>query len=179
MYLLKYKYFILSVMLIFCTFHQAYAEPAKIIYNGTISTSTLGGVSNGQFVKITVTVDNGENTLVSQVWNSNNINSVNFDVNDGQTKIHLQAPFDGGLIANEGEFRTNSNGEIVSVMSEWVQVHASKNFETNIPSTSNISWNLNGNNPILSITNIQRVSNSVSLDEVYGIKNAMNWTISR
>ncbi len=167
------------MVLLFCISYQIHAEPFKIVYNGIVASSNLNDVSKGENMEITLIVDNGGNSLISQVWNSDALESITFEFNTGLTSVRLEAPFDWGLVTNTGVFRTDVKGELVSVMSEWVQLHAAANFETNVPSTSIISWNLNGYNPILRITDTELVRSNVSMGDILEIKKVKNWTISR
>ena len=84
------------------------ATPVEFVFTTTISgTPAIPGVSAGDAVTLTVTADNGSNTLVSQIW----------ELTDVGAGIALVGTVYGAIYfgphSSNTKFETNSGGELV------------------------------------------------------------------
>ena len=118
-------------------------------FNGTVrnSTSTLSGVSVGDSAVITVGLDNGNSSNVSQVWTANDLQSITFDFNNGAILTTFLSPFGGALSASAGSFQTDALGTLTSVMSNWGDGIVGSNWVSNDSFAPSLWW-LDGNNPV-------------------------------
>ncbi len=170
----------LTLVLIFSAFSApAFAVPFSFEYNDTIlSTSITGlGLSAGQAVKITMTLDNGNLTNLAQTWNATHLQSVTFDFNNGGLVTTFNAPFDGGLGFTTGNFMTDGTGALTSSPTDWGDAQATTDFTTT-GSGALLSWNLNGGNPVYFEfpPGGLGASSRVSLTNVTGNTSADNWS---
>lgn len=116
-------------------------------YLDTISASTIAGLAAGQPVKITVTLDNGGASLNSQTWTAANLTSVSFNFNNGALLTTFSSPWGAGLTVSAGNFVTDANGALTSVMSNWNDQSVSSDYSSNGAVTP-ANWFLNGGNGI-------------------------------
>lgn len=101
----------------------AHAIPFSFEYNDTISDSSIAGVNVGDSAKITVTLDNGGSSLMSQTWvPATDLDSVTFYFGNGALPTTFFSPFGGGLGSSVGNFATDTAGVLTSVMSSWIDV---------------------------------------------------------
>jgi len=126
----------------------AHAVPISYVFSETIS-STFGlpGLSAGQMVDITVTLDNGGLNDISQTWTATDLESLTFDFNGGALVTTFNSPFDAGLDSSVGNFETNGAGMLTSVMSSWFDYPVNADFVTTGAGTR-FEWFLNGGNAV-------------------------------
>ena len=149
---------------------SGHAVPFSFEHNTTISSTTIGGLAPGQAVKITVTLDNGNATNISQVWTASDAVSIEWDFNNGGLVTTFTTPFQGGFDDSSGSFITNGAGTLTSVMSDWSDF-ATSDFTTNGPATE-FTWFLNGGNPVYFESNVS----AVSLSNVSELLNPAAWS---
>ena len=148
----------------------AQAVPFSFEYIDTISNTDIAGLSAGQAAQITVTLDNGGLTNLSQTWTASNLQSVTWDFNSGGFVTTFSAPFDGGLVFTTGDFETDAGGTLTSVMSSWTDSTVTANFTTT-GSGTNFAWFLNGANAVYFESN-----SFVELTNVQSMLGPANWS---
>lgn len=145
-------------------------------YNDTVNSTNIDGLSFGDAVKITVSLDNGGVTNESQVWSVNNLQSVTFDFNNGGVVTTFSNPWGSdGLATDNGEFETDATGQPIFVMSDWSDTNVSSNFVTTASSADTFDWGLSINSPVY----IQYISGAdyyVNLSSPEEITHASSWS---
>ncbi len=141
------------VVLVMSVATVGWAAPISFVYNDTVSIvpggTLLTGISVGDPASVTVTLDNGNATNISQTWTDNDLLSVTFDFNNGTLVTTFTDPFDGGLFRGNGNFATNGTGMLTSVLSDWQDRNANADFTTNGPALgTDFDWFLNDNNDV-------------------------------
>ena len=160
---------------------SASAVPFSYRFESTVSGNTIGfPVLPGDPASITVTLDNGGTSDLSQVWTAADLQSVTFDINNGAATVNFFSPFDGGLIldpaAGPGSFATDAAGNLVSVPSGetgWQDRFVTADFAASFPFDTSLFWFINGANPLL--FDESRLL-ALSLAEVQGMSDPANWT---
>jgi MYXO-CTERM domain-containing protein len=105
---------------------QLHAAVTTFVYTDTVSdlASTLmsedasTGIKGGDALKITLTLDNGNSSIISQTWDASDLISVTFDFGDGKLVTTFNNPFGSGLYEATGSISTNASGSITSFFSE-------------------------------------------------------------
>lgn len=149
----------------------ARATPFLFEYNDTVVFSSVAGVTAGDAAKITVTLDNGNATNISQTWTSADLLSVAFNFNNGALVTTFSSPFDGGLTGGAGDFMTNAAGVLTSVLTSWFDSDVTADFATTSSATE-FDWFLNGANPVI----FHDKSTEISLTAVIDILNPAAWS---
>ena len=127
----------------------------------------------GDPASITVTLDNGGNTDLSQVWTADHLQSVTFDINNGAAVVSFFSPFDGGLSGSSGSFATDAVGNLISAPSNWSDSSATVDFAASFPFDTDLSWFINGENEVLFDDSL---SVALSLANVQGVLDPANWS---
>ena len=118
---------LLPLLFLFAGF-QANAALFQFQFEDTISSTTISGLSGGQSALVTVALDNGGTSLISQTWTAFDLQSLTFDFNDGGVVSTFSAPFDGGINFVAGNFETDAAGELTAVMNDWSDYSVSSDF---------------------------------------------------
>lgn len=150
----------------------AFAGPIQFAFNTTVSSSGISGVAAGNAAKITVTLDNGGNSLISQTWNTaTDLKSVAFDFNNGGLLTTFFTPWGSGLDFSSGNFATDAGGVLTSVMTDWEDFSVGSDYTTN--GTAPFQWYLNGFNSIY--TDVQ--AESILINNVESMLTPSSWTL--
>ena len=129
---------------------NASAVPFSYRFESTISTAPLSlPAAVGDPASITVTLDNGGTSDLSQVWTAAGLQSVTFDVNNGAITVSFFSPFDGGLDLDFGSFETDATGTLISVPSFWSDQDVTADFAVNFAFDTDLSWSITDANPVL------------------------------
>jgi hypothetical protein len=153
---------------------SAQAATFNATFNSTVS-SVNGSVSNvsaGNPFQLTIALDNGADSLLSQTWSAANIVSVTYDFNNGAHKTVFNPNGTNGLTTSNGSFVTNALGQLTAVPTNWVDTSSVNVVSTNSSATPN-AWSVDGTNPLYFIS-----GGSVGINNVSGLRVASNWTIS-
>ena len=152
---------------------SASAVPFSYRFESTVSGNTIGfPVLPGDPASITVTLDNGGMSDLSQVWTGADLQSVTFDINNDAAVVSFFSPFDGGLSGDAGSFETDATGSLISTPLEWFDEDISTDFTANVPVTPVLLWFINGFNPVLADDG----DLSLYLSDVAGMRNPANWS---
>ena len=108
----------------------ALASPFSYQFASTISSTNIPGLAAGQSAVITVVLDNGGASTLSQTWTGTDLQSVTFNFNNGGLLTTFSNPFDGGLTSASGNFATDGSGTLTSVMTHWGDIGMSTNYTT-------------------------------------------------
>ncbi len=127
----------------------------------------------GDPASITVTLDNGGASDLSQVWTEADLQSVTFDINNGAATASFFSPFDGALLLGEGSFATDALGNLISVPSNWFDTFVTADFAASFPFDTALGWFINGGNSVL---NDRSLSIRLRLADVDGNLNPANWS---
>jgi hypothetical protein len=116
------------------------ADPFTFVWSDTLDSGGIlpAGVSEGDPVTFSITVDNGGSTAASQTWTSANFVSAAINVNNG-----TYTGQDFTITAATGSFETDGLSDITSVPSSWV---SSPGSGTDSLGTTNLNWFINGQN---------------------------------
>ncbi len=125
----------------------AQAIPFLFEFNDTVAFSNIAGVSVGNTAKITVVLDNGNATNISQTWTSADLLSVEFNFDNGGRVTTFSSPFDGGLLDGTGDFVTDAAGNLTSVMTQWADENIVADVVTSGAATQ-FAWFVNGANGV-------------------------------
>jgi hypothetical protein len=136
---------LLPLFLLFAGF-QANAALFQFEFEDTISLTAIPGLSVGQSALITVGLDNGGTSHLSQTWTADDLTAVTFDFNNGGSVFTFSDPFDGGLSFVSGDFVTDSSGTLTSVLSNWRDYFITTDFSSSDGSLNFFSWWLDGHN---------------------------------
>lgn len=173
----------LSLMLLFGAVSNAQATPVQFEYLDTIkhNVSSLGLMS-GEAAKITLSLDNGNSSLLSQTWSASDLLSVTFDFGDNsQLVTTFNSPFDGGL-GNPpvGSLTTDASGALTSVMSDWSDFGIAADFTTN-GTGADLEWFLTGNGGYVYFEGYEAVDLTMEWDSsgTNGVGTANNWSQSQ
>jgi hypothetical protein len=137
---------LLPLLFLFAGF-QVNAALFQFQFEDTISFSTIPGLLAGQSATITLGLDNGGSSHISQVWTASDLQSVTFDFNNGGEVTSFNSPWAGGLVNGTGDIVTDASGNLTRVMDNWSDLNIGSFFSTNglaIPYES--SWFLDGHN---------------------------------
>lgn len=152
---------------------SASAVPFSYRFDSTVIAGTTGlPASPGDSASITVTLDNGGTSDLSQVWTGADLESVTFNINNGAAVVSFFSPFDGGLSDDAGSFETDATGSLISAPLEWFDEDISTDFTANVPVTPVLLWYINGFNPVLADDD----DLSLYLSDVAGMRNPDNWS---
>ena len=161
---------LLPLFFLFAGF-QANAAPFQFQFEDTISYSTIAGLSAGQSALITVGLDNGGTSLLSQIWTAGDLTSVSFDFNNGGLVTTFYSPWGVNLSGLHGSFTTNSTGQLSGAMTSWYDMNLGSDYTTTASSAIPLYWFLNGRNVVYS----QGGSGDIGLTNVNGMLAAENW----
>ena len=79
----------------------ALASPFSYQFASTISGfSSMPGLTAGQSAIITVVLDNGGTSTISQTWTAAQLQSVTWNFNNGGLLTTFSSPFGGGLLSS-------------------------------------------------------------------------------
>jgi hypothetical protein len=134
---------LLPLLFLFAGF-QANAALFQFQFEDTISATSISGLSVGQSASITVGLDNGGTSLLSQTWTASDLTAVTFDFNNGGYVTTFYDPFYGGLTAGVGDFATDPSGTLTSVLSTWFDLAVAGDFTTSDASVYLYYWYLDG-----------------------------------
>lgn len=150
------------------------ASPIQYAFNTTVSDSDISGVSVGNAARITVTLDNGGSSLISQTWNTaTDLKSVIFDFNNGGLLTTFFTPWGGALTISAGNFATNASGVLTSVMTNWADDESvGTDFTTNGQTPG--SWFLNGQNGVYYTPSY---ATSIEINNVVSVLTPSSWTL--
>jgi len=141
------KTLFLAAALLAASVSTAHAIPFSFEYNDTVSASDIPGINAGDAAKITVTLDNGGSSLLSQTWiTATDLDSVTFDFGNGALVTTFFSPFGGGLNGSAGNFATDAAGMLTSVMTAWFDFGVGGDFTTNGSTPGD--WFLTGGNAV-------------------------------
>lgn len=129
---------------------------------------TFGAI--GDPVSITMTLDNGGASDLSQVWTVAHLQSVTFDINNGAAVVSFFSPFDGGLRDEAGNFETDAAGNLISAPSSWIDTGITEDFAANFSFGTDGGWLVNGGNVVLG------GDISLFLADVEGNTDPANWS---
>jgi hypothetical protein len=118
---------LLPLLFLFAGF-QANAALFQFQFEDTILSTSISGLSGGQSALVTVALDNGGTSLLSQTWTSMDLKSLTFDFNDGGVVASFSDPFDLGLDFGDGHFVTDASGTLISVMNDWSDYSVTSDF---------------------------------------------------
>ena len=154
---------------------SASAVPFSYRFESTVAAGTVGlPASPGDPVSITVTLDNGGASLVTQVWTAADLQTVTFDINNGAATASFFSPFDVGLVFADGNFVTDAAGNLTSVMDNWGDVGVGTDFVASFPFDSGLSWSINDLNLVLFDSGFSVV---LLLADVDGPTDPANWSL--
>lgn len=165
-------FFALAVPVLACAPLQA--TPFSFQYTDTISSTSIGGLAAGDPVKITVTLDNGGSSIISQAWAASDLVSITWDFNSGGLLTTFFAPWQGGLDNANGGFIT-TGAVLSSAGPAWWDSGITTNFTTNGPGTS-FTWFLNAGNFVYGQSAPLVGFLDVSLSQVGLIQTAAAWS---
>ena len=152
---------------------SASAVPFSYRFESSVDAGTTGlPASPGDPVSITVTLDNGGTSDLSQVWTAAHLQSVVFDINNGAATASFFSPFDGGLTNTSGSFATNALGNLISAPSNWLDFGVSADLALSVPFVTEIFWAINGFNSVLGDNGSLRLA----LADVVGTTDPGNWS---
>ena len=154
---------------------SASAAPVSYRYDSAVDVAFGLPASPGDPVSITVTLDNGGVSLVNQVWTAADLQTLTFDINNGAAIFSFFSPFDGGLLAGDGDFTTDAAGNLTSVMSNWTDRFITADFVTNLPFDTELNWFINGVNAVL-FDNSLNPTFDLFLADVDGNTDPANWS---
>jgi hypothetical protein len=167
---------LLPLFFLFAGF-QANAAPFQFQFEDTISYSTIAGLSAGQSALITVGLDNGGTSLLSQIWTASDLTSVTFDFNNGGLVTTFNSPW-GGAIYGLGNFTTNGSGVLTGVMTAWTDGSLGTDWSSSVGvAVTPDSWWLNGWNAVyLAAAPLASGLGEVGLTNVSDMRSAANWS---
>ena len=129
---------------------SASAVPFSYRFESSVVAGTFGfPATPGDPASITVTLDNGGTSDLSQVWTAADLESVTFDINNGAATASFFSPFDGGLVVSDGSFATDALGNLISAPSTWFDEFVTADFTANFPFVLDLNWFINGFNSVL------------------------------
>lgn len=128
--------------------------------------------SIGDPASITVTLDNGGTSDLSQIWTAAHLQSLTFGVN-GAAVASFFTPFDGGLASSVGAFATDASGNLISAPSSWWDTSVTTDFTASFPVNSELWWFVSGFNAVLFDTSGEP---ALSLADIEGTTDPANWS---
>jgi hypothetical protein len=151
---------LLPLFFLFAGF-QANAALFQFQFEDTISLTNTPDLVVGYSAFITVGLDNGGISRLSQTWTASDLSFVRFEFQSPVNGVYqeFKAPFDGGMTWDDGDFVSDSSGTITSVFSRWGDFYA---YEDHIGSytgysrsgyngLATYSWILDGQNDMFQI----------------------------
>lgn len=145
-----------SLLALLCTAIPVQASPYLFEFNSTLISNPgpnplPTGLVAGQSAKITVALDNGGSSNISQIWSAANLQYVTFDFNHGTVLTTFTYPFWMGVQTAAqvpNSFITNGLGTLTSVLTYWgSNGSVGTDFTTN-DATAPFTWILNGGNGV-------------------------------
>ena len=127
----------------------------------------------GDTASITVTLDNGGASDLSQVWLAGDLQTVTFDINNGAATASFFSPFDGGLNVGAGIFETDAAGNLISAPSAWFDVNVTADFAASFPFDNDLNWFVSGVEAVL----LDDSSLTLFLADGGGTTDPANWTL--
>ena len=157
---------------------SASAVPFSYRFESTISTAPLSlPAAVGDPASITVTLDNGGTSDLSQVWTAADLQSVTFDINNGAATVSFFSPFDGGLLGADGNFATDAAGNLISAPSNWQDRNVTADLTASFAFIAELRWFINGANPVLSDNAFGFPSSlQLVLTDAQAMLDPANWT---
>ena len=164
---------------------SASAVPFSYRFESTVADGTSGfPASPGDPASITVTLDNGGTSDLSQVWTREHLQSVVFDINNGAATASFFSPFDGGIffdptVPDPGSFATDAAGNLISVpLGEisWQDRFVTADFAASFPFDNDLNWFFIGRNPVLIDDFGGARTLRLNLADVAGIVDPASWS---
>lgn len=139
----------------------ASAAPYAIRYTGTIASSTIPGIQDGQPYTVTLVFNNGNATTASQTWGLSDLKCIRWTMNSAANFTFTQdlASSLGSLDAS-GSISTDGAGTLTSVFTELVlnsPVSATTWSATGFTPVPLVYWYLNDVNGVFYDTNGARL----------------------
>jgi len=163
---------LLPLLFLFAGF-QANAALIQFQYDDIISYSSIPGLAAGQSATITVGLDNGGISNISQTWTATHLQSVTIDFDNGGLVTTFNSPWDGGLSDAAGDFVTDGSGSLTGVMTNWRDYNVSADVTTSGSGVRYFRWYLNGNNSFYH----QSGNQVVHLTDVGDMLDAVHWSL--
>jgi len=123
----------------------AIANPFTVSISTTQDTSDLPQFFNGEAISISIVLDNGGTTAISQTWTSVDVVSITFSMNNVPNTVTTVFP-GASLTTTTGSFVTDASGSLTEVPSEW-NGHSPAIISTNDPNTVT-NFYINGANRV-------------------------------
>jgi hypothetical protein len=164
------RFILISLALLGLSISSANASLFQFQFQETISNTSIAGLSVGQTAKLTVYLDNGGTSNLSQTWDSDDLQAVTFDFNNGGLLTTFNSPWDGGLAYWDGAFETDTGGNLISVMDEWSDAGVTSDYTTNAD-VAPFDWYLDPYNDVYHDGNDDRVG----LNNVLSMASASSW----
>ena len=127
----------------------------------------------GDPASITVTLDNGETSDLSQVWTAADLQSLTFDINNGAATVSFFSPFDGGLVSSVGAFATDASGSLISAPSNWRDSSVTADFTASFSVNNQLWWFISGLNAVVFDSSGEP---ALLLADIEGITDPANWS---
>jgi len=148
----------------------ANASPFTFVYEGTISNTSISGLSESDPMVISLVLDNGNSSLISQTWNYTAFQSITFTSGSWSASIDYSTGEE--LDYNTGSFATDGTGTLTSVMNAWEDEYVSNSNVTGTDDPTTVRWYLNGANSIYYSS-----LGDIALLDVADIRTAANWSV--
>lgn len=130
----------------------AIAAPYSITYSGTMSASTLPGVSGGETYTVTLVMDNGGATAASQAWVGGDLTCVLWRMNNvGNIAFAQDLVASAATMAIGGSATTDAGGALTANFNSIVS-NAATNYTvagTGFALVDPVNWFLNSINNIM------------------------------
>lgn len=163
-----------------CVSQIAMAAPFSVKWNSTLGASTTAPYIIGESVSITIVLDNGGTSTVSQTWNASDVVSITFLINDAPNTITtVFDPNSGdGIDSATGSFQTDSSGVLIAAPSSWFDNVTGGLYVTSDDPEGAIAfrWWINANNQILVNDSVSPVGTEVWADPVDTNTNPAFWS---
>ncbi len=128
--------------------------------------------SVGDPASITVTLDNGGTSDLSQTWTAAHLQSLTFGVN-GAVVASFFSPFDGGLVSSSGAFATDASGNLTSAPTNWRDSSVTADFTASFPVNNELWWFVSGINAVLFDSSGEP---ALLLADIEGTTDPANWS---
>ncbi len=158
---------------------QVNAAPYYMTFTSTADNSQFGApyvdnVMAGDSVVVTVVVDNGGSSSLSQTWQASDVVSVTFNFGGGAHITTFDPNGTDGLDSTTGTFTTDASGALTAVPSSWTDQTNVNVVSTNSSQTPN-AWFLNSMNDKYYT---DAFNNAVGIPDDTENINPANWSLS-
>jgi hypothetical protein len=172
LYLRSFHRFILvSLALLGLSVSSVNASLFEFQFEDTIGFTNITGLDVGNSAKITLGLDNGGTSNVSQTWTAGDLLSVTWDFNNGGLVTTFNSPWGGALDSTSGDFVTDVTGTLTNVMSNWHDSTVGSDFVTN-GSAAPFFWILDVTGNVYADITLH----GVSLSNAGSMLTASNWS---